>query len=770
VIALILLCSQAVDAFGDPLPDGAVARLGTIRWRHGGYVLSVAFSPDGRHALSASESVALWDIKTGLRVRSFEGTAPVAFVDEGCAIAAMPSGTLALWEITTGRRLREFEGAKGWVGSIAVDRRGRFLLAGGQDQTVRLWNIKTGACLRTQLEKSPISSVALTPDGRFAATSTWKEPAVLWEVETGKQIQVFEGRADQARSMVFTPDSQRVLVGYNSGAIEVREVPSGKLAYSLPPGPGRIEGAAISADGKLALSASSNSTLKLWEVETGKEVRTFSGHRSSVYSVSFSPDGRLAVSGAGDGTVGLWDVATGRRLNVYDTHESEVLSCAFTLDGHRALTASHDQTISMWDWATGKRLRTYGSTDGTAWSLALAPDGKAFFVANGTSALKWDIESGQAAKFKVDGGGVYSIAVSRDGRSFLCGGNSLHLWDGIAGRERRSFPKSNGVKVVVFCLDGRHLLAGQGSLVSKWNLETVELACSFEGQQRDVESLAVSPDGCLALSGSSDGTAALWDLNSSQLKRRIPGHESGIRSVAFSPDGSTFATGSYDKTLALWDVESGKRLASFRGHIGPVHSVAFSPSGAELLSTSGDTSALVWRPSMKYRERARKVGVKEALAEIDSPDFERWCEVREALRRFGETAIEPLLEAYPPESADPPSDKTMREFEERLENDAPEIRGKAREELKGLGRRALPWIRRRLGADGSSELRAALQEARDSIERQPFRAVDRGRLRAVLVLIDMPCITASREALKKYAAGPADSYAAESARRTLVPE
>jgi WD40 repeat protein len=769
MILSLLLCLQAADAFGDPLPEGAVARLGTIRWRHGGYVQSVAFCPDGRHALSAAESVALWDVATGRRVRTFEGTAPLALVDEDHFIAALQGGTLVLWEISTGRRVRDFEGAKGWTGSIAVDRRGHLLMAGGQDATVRLWNIETGACLRTQPRKSPISGVALSPDGRLAAVAPWKEPAELWDVEKAERILSFEDRESRVKSFAFTPDGQRLVAGYNSGSVELREVPSGKIVSATPEQVGRIEGVAISADGKLALAAGSDNLLNLWDLGTGKKVRTLSGHRWSVFSVSFSPDGRRAVSGAGDATVGLWDVETGKRLNVYDTHESEVLAGGFTPDGRRALTASHDQTVAMWDWPTGKRLRTYGPTHGTPWSLAVVPDGKSFFIANGSSALRWDIQSGQSVSYKVDSGGVNSVAISSDGRSFLCGGNSMHLWDAVAGREVRIFRASNAVNPVAFCPDGRHVLAGKDELL-KWKIETGEPVGPLEGPRSRIEALAVSPEGRLAATGDIDGTLALWDLQANAAVRVSPLSPRDFRSMAFSPDGSTLATGGYDHEVTLWDVESGKRLMELKGHIGPVYSITFSPSGAELLSTSGDTSALVWRPSLKYREKAREVDLKGALVDFESPDFERWALAREAFLRAGEAAIESLLQAYPPESTEAPSEKAMADLAERLENDLPEVRVKARRELKALGRRALPWIRRGVAAGGSTELRSALEEALTSIEAMPLRWDGRGRIRAVLVLIEKASSPAFREALKKYAAGPVDAYSAESARRALVGE
>src|SRR5262245_19678088 len=62
------------DRYGDRLPAGALARLGTLRWRHGAAVNYVAFTPDGKSVLTASQDniIRLWDLKTGKEVRRFE--------------------------------------------------------------------------------------------------------------------------------------------------------------------------------------------------------------------------------------------------------------------------------------------------------------------------------------------------------------------------------------------------------------------------------------------------------------------------------------------------------------------------------------------------------------------------------------------------------------------------------------------------------------------------------------------------------------------------
>src|SRR5262249_19226419 len=61
------------DRHGDGLPTGALARRGTPRSRHGGAVIYVAFTPDGKALLTAGQdnTVRLWELKTGKEIRRF---------------------------------------------------------------------------------------------------------------------------------------------------------------------------------------------------------------------------------------------------------------------------------------------------------------------------------------------------------------------------------------------------------------------------------------------------------------------------------------------------------------------------------------------------------------------------------------------------------------------------------------------------------------------------------------------------------------------------
>jgi WD40 repeat protein len=109
---------------------------------------------------------------------------------------------------------------------------------------------------------------------------------------------------------------------------------------------------------------------------------------------------------------------------------------------------------------------------------------------------------------------------------------------------------------------------------------------AFQKHTNWVMSLAFSPDGKFALSGSIDNSLILWDVESRRALRTLIRHTDRVPSVAFSPDGKTALSASLDNSLILWDVESGQALHTFVGFAASMTSVVFSPDGKTALSGS----------------------------------------------------------------------------------------------------------------------------------------------------------------------------------------
>ncbi len=172
---------------------------------HTAGVLSVAISPDGEYALSGGDdALRQWDVETGECLRVFEGHAgtvkSVAVCPDGrYAVSGSEDLTLRLWDMETGECLRVFEGHTGivkslelspygldinYVRSVAISSDGEYVLSGGDDQTLRLWDMETGECLRVfEGHTDTVNSVAISHDGRFLLSGSDDNTLNIWELD-----------------------------------------------------------------------------------------------------------------------------------------------------------------------------------------------------------------------------------------------------------------------------------------------------------------------------------------------------------------------------------------------------------------------------------------------------------------------------------------------------------------------------------------------------------------------------------------------------------
>ncbi len=594
----------------------------------GGQVMSVAFSTDGRWAVSGDEAgtVRLWDLRTGQEVRRLpdhrQQVQTVAFSPDGSKVlSGGKDSVLRLSDAVTGREIRCFAGHKAGVVRAAFSPDGQRILAGDWEGGLRLWDVESGIDLQNfQGHTKATHAVAFSPDGKTAASGSADTTIRLWDLKTGKEVRRIDANAKCVTGVAFSPDSRRLLSSHMDGTLRWWDVATGNELRRFTVQTDTLQDLALSADGRWAVTGGgfditgggwkygTDFALRLSDVADGKELYCFKGHVNSIIQVALSRDGRYALSGSVDGTMRLWrlpyplpaeKVGEVRR---FEGHEGPVRAVAYSPDGRYLLSGSGypngDRTVRLWDVAAGKEIRRFEGHTDQVFCVAYSPDGRRALSGGGDRTIRlWDVQSGkEIRRFQGHAGSILSLAFSPDGRYALSGGGegdrTVRLWDVETGNEVRKFEGGGWVVGVAFSPDGRRAFsASNDGTVLVWEVGTGKQLRSYQGTPNAIShAVACSPDGRQVIFG--DGAKlVLWDVETGKVVREFG---AGATVVAFSPDGRRVLAGS-GKVLWLWDVETGQELHRFAGHLGGIWSVAFSPDGRYAISGSADMTVRLWR-------------------------------------------------------------------------------------------------------------------------------------------------------------------------------
>ena len=606
-LAIMAFALAADEAFAEDRPKVEIVP----QMQHSGVVDEIAFTPDGRRAVSASwdGSLKIWEVGTGRLLRTIYGGAggffSLALTPDGTRmLAGERQGALTLWDLPTGQVVRRFVGHSGTILAAAFSADGAQAVSAGHDKTIRVWDVSTGMQLRLLTgHTNSVTSVQLSPNGRQLISGSSDKTAKLWDLATGRVVRTL-GHVAQPTTARFSKDGSHVLTGCADGSINVWDAVSGELLRTIRGHTAWVSTIVFSPDGKLIASgSSSDKTIKLWDALTLTLLRSVSvsGDVDGVSAIAFSSDGTLFLSGSRDGEITLWDRAEPRQVRTFGQPLFRITSVAFSPNGANVLSGSADASAKLWNAATGELVHEFKGHASGVTSVAFSPNGTRVAAGSSDRTVKiWDFATGDILRsLEGHGGrGVYSVAFSPSGGQLLSGDGlgALRLWDVDTGKLLRTIDAipRGFIASVAFSPDGRWLLSGgSDGMLKLWNAKDGELIREFQGHRDRIWSVAFSPDGAHMLSGSFDATAKLWDADSGHLLHTFEGHSGWvIRSVAFSTSGSELVTADSNGEIKVWDTSTRALLRTL--HSTPVDAVAFSPNGRFIASGGDDTTTKLW--------------------------------------------------------------------------------------------------------------------------------------------------------------------------------
>ena len=603
-------------------------------------LMVVSGSYDGR--------VKLWNVEAHndrvvFRQRDGErGEANVAALSEDSryVLIGHEDGSAQLYDAATRRPLADFsEGHDYLASSGAYLESGRKIVTAAGDNTVRIWDARTGTQLKRLEDTGYRAVTAISPSERLFATGSRDGALTVWNTQTWNREQFVLGDD-------FAAMKRRLIAKFRPSGDETRTEFVRRVEDMAP----ALSAAAFSHDDLRVCVGDTSGYMRLCDLASGDVIAERQAHELSVAHACFARDrdgAELLFTASLDGIVAAWRYNASdqsldlvRRLGhpgpitAFRLAESEDGIRIFTACPQRVARGSEPQVrLRAWRWGEPRPAHetTVVADQVTAIDLRPSEDGWRALLTTGyqgRSRLKiWRTEKGAESPSDVfadnRGRGLISSAVfaPEDGRILAVGGKGARVWDVGSGRRVTSFRQHAALSAVGFVPLGFRIdteKAGQARLTWSPGQPTQRLAFTA-GRDQSVKIWSCTPE--------ADRSTAIarWRLEGGEVGNPLAqGHAGEIECAVAARFGDELLllTGGGDKTARIWRQHSDGHWRVIRvyggpnGHQGPVNAAIFSPDGRRVLTVSDDGRGLVWSFSGVAEPRT------DFLAEERAPELE----------------------------------------------------------------------------------------------------------------------------------------------------
>jgi WD40 repeat protein len=523
--------------------------------------------------------------------------------------------TIRLWDLNSRDCSAIFEGHSDEVRSLTFLPGCRRFVTGSFDMTLKVWSIDRATCeLTLKGHAAEVTTVAATRDGKWILSGSYDGTIKLWDVDAGNCVETYQGHTRGVIEVAFAPDSMSFVSTAFDNTIRIWNLETAKCVKTFEQDY-RVNSVKFLPNGRHLVGGCSDHLVRSWEVDTGECLRTFVGHTGEVLSVDVSPDGEYIISSGGrsvektmDGSVRLWEFKNGRcrcTLTENVSHAGKVNSVWFSPSGSFAISCSADDTLRL--WATH-----YPQSFASFYTPLISAPLPLRFMLGRNALLKETCQEAQTLinnKRYKEAYQMLSNLYPHDNNQSIGKEydqvRSLFTVCGNKGGRRVSsrqiwntnvYRHKAPVNCVLFSPEDRFVVSGStdGEIrLMNMSDRTQRVLASKIG---NITCMDISSDGDKLVTGhfTDKNSLQIWLTKNGQRSISIDRPGSGFMSVAFSPSDSLIAAGCLNGTIHIMDPESKSESFSLFGHTEIVTGLAYYNNGSRLLSRSRDKTFRCW--------------------------------------------------------------------------------------------------------------------------------------------------------------------------------
>jgi U3 small nucleolar RNA-associated protein 12 len=285
-------------------------------------------------------------------------------------VATASSGLLKIWNVQTGACLRTLE--CGYALCCSFLPGDKIVLVGTKSGELELFDIAASSLIESiQAHDGSIWTLQVHPDGRSCVTGGADKLAKFWKFEIAQEeipgtkrtiprLKLSHSRTlkmnDDILSVCFSPDARLLAVSTLDNTVKVFFNDSLKLFLNLYGHKLPVIGISISSDSRLIATSSADKNIRLWGLDFGDCHKALFGHQDSIMAVKFIPkpetqDGHFMFTISKDRNIKTWDGDKFEQVQRIVAHHGEIWAMCVSQTGSFFVTASHDKSIRVWSLA-----------------------------------------------------------------------------------------------------------------------------------------------------------------------------------------------------------------------------------------------------------------------------------------------------------------------------------------------------------------------------------------------------------------------------------
>eukprot|EP00753_Platysulcus_tardus_P020616 PLAT8282.1.p1 GENE.PLAT8282.1~~PLAT8282.1.p1 ORF type:complete len:625 (-),score=294.66 PLAT8282.1:68-1903(-) len=285
---------------------------------HSAGVTAVAYPPDSSEQFATCSrdcTLRVWDAADySVLAKAFvrdAGSPTCLAYSMDTLISGWEDGKVRCHRADNGELLYEIENVhRGGVTALQLSRNQRFIVTGGTEGDVRVWELRSRELVSHLKEHTMrVTQLALFDDDMHVLSCSRDRSFLLWDLRKEKRISNHTQRMGGINCIVLSRDQTRVLSVGQEKKITYWDLRTPDPIKLISPAH-RDEATciALSRNGRLLATGGTDQVIKLWDYDSGELIQSSGAHSGLVHALYFSPDDRQLVSVSEDGTVFVWNV------------------------------------------------------------------------------------------------------------------------------------------------------------------------------------------------------------------------------------------------------------------------------------------------------------------------------------------------------------------------------------------------------------------------------------------------------------------------------